>query len=309
MTASRGRRGNAHMIYLLDGHERRAVHLLNSTVGARIAVENLKDQVKWMRAMRGADVFPVVELSSAPMKTKMGTKIRPDFRVVEWRQLGDGESGPVTGAPPTTPAIGKPVPRCRAAKRLMTKSRSDLPDSPATDLSHGSQHDNSDCAARLAAAGLVVFPCDPQKRTPLFKGWRTLQHQRRRHRRRLVDAMAGRRAGARPGALRPGGARRRSAPPRRRRRRGAARAAEAAARPRHQGAADGEDAARRRARLLSAMPAGADQQPRQPAGRHRRARRRRLRDRARRDARQPAQLRADRRPARARRRVRRQDHS
>ena len=77
---------------------------------------------------------------------------------------------------------------------------------------------------------------------------------------------------------------------------------------RRQGAADGEDAARRRARLLSAVPAGAGQQPRRPAGRHRRARRRRLRHRARRRARQPPQLRADRGPARAGRRLRRQDH-
>ena len=65
--------------------ERRAVHLHQLTVGARIAVENLKDKVKWMRAMRGADVFPVVELSSAPMKTRKGAKIRPEFRVVAWR--------------------------------------------------------------------------------------------------------------------------------------------------------------------------------------------------------------------------------
>ena len=109
-TASRGRHGSISTQFIcstVTSAER--FTFINSTVGARIAVENLKDQVKWMRAMRGADVFPVVELSSAPMKTKMGTKIRPDFRVVGWRQLGDGEPGPVTGAPPTTPAIGKPV--------------------------------------------------------------------------------------------------------------------------------------------------------------------------------------------------------
>jgi hypothetical protein len=32
---------------------------------------------------------------------------------------------------------------------------------------------NSDCAARLASAELFVVPCDPHKRTPLLKGWRT----------------------------------------------------------------------------------------------------------------------------------------
>ena len=98
-----------HLVYLLDGTNAERFTFINSTVGARIAVENLKDQVKWMRAMRGADVFPVVELSSAPMKTKMGTKNSSRLpRVVGWRRLGDSEPGP-PGQPPATPAIGKPV--------------------------------------------------------------------------------------------------------------------------------------------------------------------------------------------------------
>jgi len=94
---------------MLDGTNAERLTFINSTLGARIAVENLKDKVKWMRAMRGADVFPLVELSSAPMKTKRGTKTRPEFRVVEWRQLGNGDAGPAAQRPPTTVAIGKPV--------------------------------------------------------------------------------------------------------------------------------------------------------------------------------------------------------
>lgn len=90
-----------HLVYLLDGANAERFTFINSTVGARIAVENLRDRVKWMRAMRGADVFPVVELSSAPMKTKKGMKIRPEFKVVGWRHLGNGGGGPAVLEPPS----------------------------------------------------------------------------------------------------------------------------------------------------------------------------------------------------------------
>ncbi len=98
-----------YSVYLLDCVSAEQYTFTNCTVGARIAVENLKDKVKWMRAMRGADVFPVVELSSAPMKTRKGAKIRPEFRVVAWRQLGNGEPGPAIAEPAAVAAIGKPV--------------------------------------------------------------------------------------------------------------------------------------------------------------------------------------------------------
>ena len=106
------------LVYLLDGTSAERFTFINSTFGARIAVDNLKDQVKWMRAMRGAHVFPLVELSSAPMKTDWGTKSRPAFRVVEWRQLGNGEGGPAVLEPAAVPAIGKPVPRVTGGEAL-----------------------------------------------------------------------------------------------------------------------------------------------------------------------------------------------
>ena len=95
-----------HVVYLLDPRDASIFTYINGTVGARIAVEKLKDKVKWMRALRGSNVCPVVELSARPMKTRYGTKRRPEFQVVEWRDLG----GPTAvAATSPTPQIGGPV--------------------------------------------------------------------------------------------------------------------------------------------------------------------------------------------------------
>jgi hypothetical protein len=78
----------SHVVYLLDSATAEKFTYLNSTIGARIAVENLRDKVKWMRAMRGERVVPIVELSTAPMKTRFGQKVRPDFKIASWVELG-----------------------------------------------------------------------------------------------------------------------------------------------------------------------------------------------------------------------------
>jgi hypothetical protein len=56
----------------------------NSTVGQRIAFENLKERVGFMRRLRG-HVYPLVMLSSKSMRTKFGMKMRPDFEIIDWR--------------------------------------------------------------------------------------------------------------------------------------------------------------------------------------------------------------------------------
>jgi len=77
--------------YLLDPATASTYTFINSTTGARVAVERLEDRIKWMRTLRGANVAPIVKLDSRPMKTKMGVKQRPEFTVLEWRDLsGDG---------------------------------------------------------------------------------------------------------------------------------------------------------------------------------------------------------------------------
>ncbi len=61
-----------------------------------------------MRALRGDKVVPVVELDAKPMKTQYGTKLRPEFKIVDWRDFG-GETAPAVPTTPVAPQIGKPV--------------------------------------------------------------------------------------------------------------------------------------------------------------------------------------------------------
>jgi hypothetical protein len=76
-----------YVVYLINPDTGDLWTFINSTTGARIAYEKLRDKFRWMRALRGHNVVPVVELDSRPMKTKYGTKMRPEFTVIEWREL------------------------------------------------------------------------------------------------------------------------------------------------------------------------------------------------------------------------------
>src|SRR5262249_55673041 len=105
----------------LDGQPRkpwvkqRVVHLvrpadaavftyINSTVGARIATDRLREKVDAMQMLRGRFVMPLVKLSSREMKTQYGKKRRPEVAAVDWRIVGgEGEPVPVLPAPPSKP--------------------------------------------------------------------------------------------------------------------------------------------------------------------------------------------------------------
>ncbi len=82
-----------HVVYLLDPTDGSLFTYINSTVGAAIAVKNLKERVKMMQALRGLGVVPVVTLGTRPMTTKFGRKIRPEFTVEKWVQLGGNGGG------------------------------------------------------------------------------------------------------------------------------------------------------------------------------------------------------------------------
>ena len=93
-----------YVVYLLDPATAAVFTFINSTKGAEIAVERLKDRVKLMRALRGDRVVPVVKLDAMPMPTDFGPKQRPEFTILDWRELG--------GSPSAAPAIehvGEPV--------------------------------------------------------------------------------------------------------------------------------------------------------------------------------------------------------
>src|SRR5262245_37440772 len=106
-----------YVIYLLDPSTASLYTFLNSTVGARIAWEKLRERVTWMRALRGADVFPLVALDSLPMKTKMGVKQRPDFTVIDWREFG-GSAPPAIAAPTQQRVIASSKPKAAVGKQV-----------------------------------------------------------------------------------------------------------------------------------------------------------------------------------------------
>jgi hypothetical protein len=84
----------------------------NSTVGAHIAYDHLKEQVIIMRSLRGEKVMPIVNLTKRPMRTKFGMTTRPHFEIIGWQSPGGGGdkalpdqsapqlSGPVAAAAP-----------------------------------------------------------------------------------------------------------------------------------------------------------------------------------------------------------------
>ena len=49
----------SHIVYLLNSVDASIFTFINSTIGAAIAVDRLKDRVKWMRQLRGEAVVPV----------------------------------------------------------------------------------------------------------------------------------------------------------------------------------------------------------------------------------------------------------
>jgi hypothetical protein len=76
-----------HVVYLVDADTAAKYTFASGTIGAKIAVNNLRDQVSTMRMLRG-NVTPIVSLGDAPMPTKFGMKVRPSFDIVGWAQLG-----------------------------------------------------------------------------------------------------------------------------------------------------------------------------------------------------------------------------
>jgi hypothetical protein len=102
-----------HIVYLVNTSDAAIYTSINNTKGQEIAVQRLTSKVKWMRRLRNENVSPVVQLDAKPMPTQNGPKMRPEFTVVEWRDLSGG--GLVETRPtPLPPAqgiehIGKPV--------------------------------------------------------------------------------------------------------------------------------------------------------------------------------------------------------
>jgi hypothetical protein len=78
---------NTRYFWLLDPRTMQSYTHTNATVGVRRAYEDLGRAVATMRKVH-PKALPVVELSSAPMKTQRGQKLRPHFAIVGWKGVG-----------------------------------------------------------------------------------------------------------------------------------------------------------------------------------------------------------------------------
>src|SRR5262245_35067593 len=97
-----------YVVYLVDPETAELYSFINSTWGAQIAYERLAQKLELMARMRGAGVTALVKPDSRPMKTKFGTKLRPEFTILEWRDLGSGQQA--AQLPPPTDGAAKQLP-------------------------------------------------------------------------------------------------------------------------------------------------------------------------------------------------------
>jgi hypothetical protein len=90
-----------YVVYLVDPETAELYTFINSTWGAQIAYERLTNKLELMTRLRGAGVTALVKPDCRQMKTKFGTKLRPEFTILEWRDLGEREKQPAQLPPPT----------------------------------------------------------------------------------------------------------------------------------------------------------------------------------------------------------------
>jgi len=87
-----------YLVYLLNPDTAERFTYATGTIGGGIAVHDLVDRVSSMRKIRGEQVYAVVSPSAAPMKTRYGTRPRPQFVIKRW--VGLSSDGAL---PPTEP--------------------------------------------------------------------------------------------------------------------------------------------------------------------------------------------------------------
>jgi len=83
--------------YLTDTKEAGSYTWMNSTYGARLAFERLRERIGNMTRIRGRAVAPIVRIGGKPMKTNFGTRTRPEFEVVSWIEVNGGNPPPAIG--------------------------------------------------------------------------------------------------------------------------------------------------------------------------------------------------------------------
>jgi hypothetical protein len=98
----------SRIIYLVDPNTAKKFTVAASTVGQRIAIELLDDQVATMRQLRGTRVYAEVTLGVGSFATRFGTRRpRPDYVVVGWRCIGPDATPALPARDVEPPALGE----------------------------------------------------------------------------------------------------------------------------------------------------------------------------------------------------------
>jgi hypothetical protein len=95
-----------YVVYLVDPESCEFFAFINATWGARIAYERLVSKLEMMQRLRGRGVTALVKADCRQMKTKsVGMKLRPEFTILDWRDLGENEPPqPAQLSPPANAA-------------------------------------------------------------------------------------------------------------------------------------------------------------------------------------------------------------
>jgi hypothetical protein len=78
----------AWFVYLLDVQSGERATFVTTSIGGSICVTELRENIAWMRKLRGHAVAPIVLLKLKPFPTKYGMKQQPWLRPVRWVGLG-----------------------------------------------------------------------------------------------------------------------------------------------------------------------------------------------------------------------------
>jgi len=120
-----------YVIHLLSMEEDlESFTFINSTWGAQIAYEKLTKKLKMMTRLRGTGVTAIVKLDCRPMPTKKaGIKLRPEFTILEWRDLAPEKNKQPTQLPPPTDSVAAPTEKEKQETENESSPREDSPSS------------------------------------------------------------------------------------------------------------------------------------------------------------------------------------
>ena len=97
--------------YFIDVNDGSFYSFISPTIGAHMAIDGLREKIIGKRMLVGGQIMPVVRLSTRPMQTRFGVKVRPHFDVESWRTPPDNHSA--LPAKPTPQVIAPPTPEAK----------------------------------------------------------------------------------------------------------------------------------------------------------------------------------------------------